>query len=212
MAETLSTLSIISFVIAAVLLAVAVFLWFFFKIPSVIGDLSGRTARKSIAQMRAANEKTGAKAYKVSKNNAERGKLTETMHGIEKKQETASQKKAAPKKSGPLVREPAAADETAPLEEETAKLLQEEERTGPLGDMLTEPLLNQDTARLIDEDITALLCEEETGKLTTEAPTELLTEKVSVSEGETELLAKPCPAKKLTIVEEVILIHTDESI
>ena len=76
MAQTLQTLSIISFVFAGICLVLAIFFWFFFKIPTVMGDLSGRTARKSIAKMRAANEKTGAKAYKESKINAERGKVT----------------------------------------------------------------------------------------------------------------------------------------
>ena len=84
MAQTLQTLSIISFAVAGVCLVLAVFFWFFFQIPNVIGDLSGRTARKSIAKMRAANEKTGVKSYKESKINAERGKLTETMHHSEK--------------------------------------------------------------------------------------------------------------------------------
>lgn len=76
MAETLSTLSIIAFIAAGVFLLIAVFFWLFFKIPSVIGDLSGRTARKSIAKMRTENEKSGVKGYKTSKTNAARGKLT----------------------------------------------------------------------------------------------------------------------------------------
>ena len=59
MAETLSMLSIISFIVAGVALAVAIFLWIFFKIPRVIGDLSGRNARKSIARVRASYEKSG---------------------------------------------------------------------------------------------------------------------------------------------------------
>lgn len=87
MAETLSTLSIISFIIAGVCLALAIFLCIFFRIPSVIGDLTGRTARKSIAKMRSANEKTGNKNYKTSKINAEREKLTDTMSGIGSKKD-----------------------------------------------------------------------------------------------------------------------------
>ena len=79
MAETLSNLSVIAYVVAAVCLVLAVFLWFIFKIPTVIGDLSGRTARKSIAKMRSANEKSGNKAYRASDVNRNRGKLTETM-------------------------------------------------------------------------------------------------------------------------------------
>lgn len=76
MAEILQTLSIICFSVAGICFAAAVFFWFFFQIPAVIGDLSGRTARKSIARMRAANEKSGTKTYRESKMNAQRGKLT----------------------------------------------------------------------------------------------------------------------------------------
>lgn len=76
MAEILRTLSIICFSVAGICFAAAVFFWFFFQIPAVIGDLSGRTARKSIARMRAANEKSGTKTYRESKTNAQRGKLT----------------------------------------------------------------------------------------------------------------------------------------
>ena len=83
MAETLSMISKISFVAAGICLVVAIILFIRFKIPDVIGDLSGRNARKSIEQMRALNEKSGSKSYKPSKKNIERGKLTETMHGLD---------------------------------------------------------------------------------------------------------------------------------
>lgn len=79
MAETLSMLSTISFVVAGVALVGAIFLWVFFKIPRVIGDLSGRNARKSVARVRASNEKSGEKSYRPSTVNAARGKLTNTM-------------------------------------------------------------------------------------------------------------------------------------
>ena len=73
MAETLSMISIISFAGAAVCLVMAIIFFVYFKIPSVIGDLSGRTARKSIEQMRVMNEKSGKKVYKPDKVNLERG-------------------------------------------------------------------------------------------------------------------------------------------
>lgn len=79
MADTLSFLSVAAFVIASVSLAAAVFFWFFFKISSVIGDLSGRNAKRSIEKMRAANAKTGNKIYRGSKFNSERGKVTDAM-------------------------------------------------------------------------------------------------------------------------------------
>ena len=84
MADILHTLSIVSFVLAVLFVALAVVLWFVFKIPNVIGDLSGRNAKKSIARMRQNNERTGDKSYKTSEKNLARGKLTGTMEGTGK--------------------------------------------------------------------------------------------------------------------------------
>lgn len=90
MAEILSTISIASFVLAGVFFILSILLWFKFKIPKIIGDLTGRTAKASIAKMRESNEKSGAKFYKPSSDNSERGKLTETASGFnESKIETA---------------------------------------------------------------------------------------------------------------------------
>lgn len=79
MAETLSTLSVVSYVVAATAVLLAIILWFSFKIPRVIGSLSGRTARKQIAKMRATNEKSGSKSYRPSTENVARGKITGTI-------------------------------------------------------------------------------------------------------------------------------------
>lgn len=152
MAETLSTLSIISFVLAGVFLVLAVFFWFFFNIPAVIGDLTGRTARKSIARMRAENEKSGKKGHKESKTNLARGKLT-----------------------GAVAKNP----ETGLLVENQAKVLKTEE--------------------------TGLLSEEATGLLSDEN----VTEPLNIVEQKRE---KRGNGKKLTMLEDVMIIHTDEVI
>ncbi len=78
-AGTLSTLSIICFIIAGAALILAAVLFFYFKIPTVIGDLSGKNAKKSIERLRASNEKTGKKSFRTSETNKKRGKLTEPM-------------------------------------------------------------------------------------------------------------------------------------
>lgn len=164
MAETLQLLSIISFAVAAACLVLAMFLWFFFRIPDVIGDLSGRTARKSIAKMRAANEKSGSKSYKESKANAERGKLTGTMPGIQgKKTDNLDENKP----------------ETGLLNENKAEGL-ESEAIGMLE--------SETTGLLVDDDATAPL----------NMPEQKPKEKIG--------------GKKLKMIEEVILIHTDEVI
>ena len=166
MAQTLQTLSIISFAIAGVCLVLAVFFWFFFKIPSVIGDLSGRTARKSIAKMRAANKKTGAKSYKESKTNAERGKLTGTMPDSGKLNKKIDAPDDDMPETGLLVDNQANgldSEETGMLESETTGLLIDENATAPLDAQAHNPIAR-------------------TG------------------------------GKKLEIIEEVILVHTEEVI
>ena len=76
MAGTFSTISLISFIAAGVFFVLAVVFWIVFHIPSVIGDLSGRNAKKNLNAIRLNNEKTGNKAYRPSKTNLERGKIT----------------------------------------------------------------------------------------------------------------------------------------
>lgn len=66
-------------ILAAILFIISVILFFVLKIPSVIGDLSGATARKAIEDIRNQNETTGEKVYKSSLVNRERGKLTDKI-------------------------------------------------------------------------------------------------------------------------------------
>ena len=75
MSDILNIISLVSFVLAGILLVLAVVLFFVFKIPSVWGDLSGKNARKSIERMRQNNEKTGKKAHVPSNVN----KIQETQ-------------------------------------------------------------------------------------------------------------------------------------
>ncbi len=155
MAETLSTLSIIAFAAAGTGLLAAVFFWFFFHIPTVIGDLSGRNARRSIAKLREGNEKSGAKP---------KGK---------KKAPNAPEK---PKKTA----KPAAEErpETGLLAENTVLLV------GGTTSELTE----EGTALLDDGGETALL------------------------EEARETPKQQDGGVQLTMLEEVIMVHTDETI
>ena len=82
MADTLYLISTISFALATICLIVSIAIFVVYKIPDVIGDLSGKNAKKSIKQFRESNEKSGNKSFRPSKTNNERGKLTETAHGF----------------------------------------------------------------------------------------------------------------------------------
>lgn len=92
MAQIYQIISITAFSLAAVCLVLAVFFWFKFDIWKIIGDLSGRTAKKSIEQMRTANEASGKKSYRPTPVAQSRGKLTEPIVYEKKLQEVKGSK------------------------------------------------------------------------------------------------------------------------
>lgn len=65
--------------LSALCLVLAVALFFVLKIPNVIGDLTGATARKAIEDIRNQNESSGNKTYKSSLVNRKRGKITDKI-------------------------------------------------------------------------------------------------------------------------------------
>lgn len=79
MAETLSNLSLVCYIAAAILLVVGVVLFVILRIPKTFSDYTGRSARKKIMKLRDNNEKTGNKSYRPSQVNKERGKITENI-------------------------------------------------------------------------------------------------------------------------------------
>lgn len=72
-------ISIVCFSAAGVALLLAVFLFIKFRIISVIGDLTGKTARKSIEKMREENEKSGVKSHRPTPAAAQRGPITKPI-------------------------------------------------------------------------------------------------------------------------------------
>lgn len=66
-------------ILCGIMFIVSVLVFIFLKIPKVISDLTGATARKAIKSIREQNEVSGDKAYKVSAFNEARGKLTDKI-------------------------------------------------------------------------------------------------------------------------------------
>lgn len=79
-------------ILATVMFIVSLVLFFVLKIPAVIGDLSGATAKKAIENIRNQNEESGEKAYKSSAVNKERGKLTDKISPSESLHQAPSDK------------------------------------------------------------------------------------------------------------------------
>lgn len=78
-AETWMIIAIVGFSLAGVALIIAIFMFTKMKIPSVIGDLSGKTVAREIKEMKELNSSKGDRSFRPSKVNIERGTLTETV-------------------------------------------------------------------------------------------------------------------------------------
>lgn len=151
MAGILQMVSLVSFIASGVLFILAIVLFVVFKIPSVIGDLSGRTARKSIEQMRQHNERTGDKSYSPSKVNAERGKLTETMKGEKRIGEKLKGEKIKGERlKGRKVRGAISSNGETGILRENYKDSYEEIETGILGGT-TEMLVDENATDSLEE-------------------------------------------------------------
>lgn len=161
-ADILSMVSVISYILAGVFLVLAVIFWFVYKIPKVVGDLSGRTARRSIEKMRQKNAAASASQPVVSHPQA----------AAPKAQTPQPQKKTV----GPVVSEP----------QETGLMAENRAMETPVGQ----------TALLRDDGTELLMDPEGTAPLTAYAPAR----------------ARRTGGKKMTMLDDIILIHTNEQI
>lgn len=82
MADILNTISIISFILFGLFAILSVVYCIVLKIPAVVGDLTGRTARKSIEQMRKNNEDTANNPFGVSRKTPEHIKPVGAMESV----------------------------------------------------------------------------------------------------------------------------------
>ena len=77
--ETYHTVFLSAGILAIIFAVCSVLLFVLLKIPKVVGDLSGRTARKGIADIREQNIRTGDKRHKTSVVNLDRGRITDRI-------------------------------------------------------------------------------------------------------------------------------------
>ena len=171
MASIFKIVSIVLFSLAAVCLVFAVFAFITFKIPNVIGDLTGRNARKSIEKMRDANEKGGKKSYRPHPVASDRGTLTEPI----KQSKKESKKLSKTAKTEPQRKKPQTFD------------------GGGATDVLED--VNATTKLDYDADGTEILS----------AGTQVLSE-------ETMQTALNENTVKIKMIQNIILIHTEEVI
>lgn len=84
-------IAIIGFSLAGVALVVVVFMFVSQNIPSVIGDLTGKTVAREIKAMREFNKANGDRRFRPSDVNLERGILTEKVEVSKKDRQAIAQ-------------------------------------------------------------------------------------------------------------------------
>lgn len=174
MAERLFTFSYISFALSAVFLILAVFFCIKFRVIRIIGDLSGITAKRSIAKMRENNEKTGVKIHRASSINIDRGKITDKIKESEDFANIGSMQNESRLETGLLA----------------------ENISDNQMDITTELLDNSDTC-FLNENVGQALDSDATGAL---------------SENQGPLSANESNSNGFMIVDEIMILHTDEVI
>ena len=80
MADTLSSLSVVAFVLAGVFFSASIVLFIVLKIPKVIDYFTNRSAKKSVKQMvSTGGSPSKIASFQTSAGNKARGKLTERV-------------------------------------------------------------------------------------------------------------------------------------
>ncbi len=133
--------------LAGLMLIVTVLLFFLLKIPNVIGDLTGSSARKAIENIRNQNELSGEKTYKSSLVNKQRGKLTDKIGPSGKIHKNPSGSLGAAMATSKISQADSPhvkAEETSLLDQNLTTLLDSADSTVPIGNETT--LLNADVA------------------------------------------------------------------
>ena len=182
--------------LSAVFLILAIVLFFTMKIPSVVGDLTGSTARKAIAQIRSQSEAGGEKNYHPSRVNQERGQITDKIS-----------------RSGNLLRNPSNKLPT----HGTSKLNTGHLRAQAAADQVAaDPgqtaLLDQNQTTMLDQGQTTMLDSGQTAVLDSGQTTMLDQTAMPVQAAPVPVAPAYQPAPVFRVDYEITYIHTNEQI
>lgn len=204
-------------VLAILLLITSVILFVVLKIPRVIGELSGRTARKGIEELKGGTKETSAVSKKEQakyyNQNSGKIKIREAVSTGAQKKNNDTAALPGNKKDLPGSRKGAETDKTtevlernnADIGDEVTDLLRDEEATNVLQDEEATDVLQDEEATdvLRDEEATDVLRDEETTDiLRDDAQTSVLTEK-----GITDRLVS-----RVKVLYNVVVVNTDEKL
>ncbi len=128
------------------MLIVSAVLFFVLHIPSVINDLSGRTAKRAIENIRNQNRASGDKNFKPSIINRQRGKLTEKISVSGKLQKHAVFEDTFPSMTERICQQSGSeqcSGETALLDQNMTTVLEQDSTTLLSADPMETSVLSQ---------------------------------------------------------------------
>ena len=167
--EVYHYLSIGAAVACGLMIALSVVLFFVLKIPKVISDLSGRTARRAIEDIRRQNETSGDKSHRSSFVNLHRGKVTDKISNSRRIQHptpagNATTKIATQNLRGKSRKMPGNTGKMPAQQPYAPRHVFQGEATTILPDMNATTILpeNQTTTVLPENDVTTILPENQT--------------------------------------------------
>lgn len=200
MSEILYIISYIAFGIAALSLIVTIIIWIKFDIRKVIGDVTGRNARRSIEEMREKNQKqiSDYSNHAIDYNkmsNAKKGKTTGRLGWTTTGKLNKNSKTGKTGKTENIL----GADQGA---EDTSTLIPESSDSGTVSlDFNKTELIKEPETVSLEENTILIDDEEQTGLLAYDSD--------DIEEEGTALLVDDMPSK---IICSYTIVHTDEVI
>lgn len=183
MADTLSTLSLVAFVLAGVFFAVAIVLFIVLRIPRVIDYFTNRSAKRSVKQMvSSSGSPSKSVSFNTSTVNRTRGRLTEQVDA----------KPATKRKTGKLRKGAATAPEECEDRPETGLLSDNKDQS-------THPEPTEEATEILAPETESL------DEFADSYATSVLPETIERAAGNRSGI-------EMTLLEEILYIHTQERI
>ena len=208
--------AIVGFSLSGIAFVTAAVMFFKMNIPSIIGDLNGKTVAKEMKELRANNLSTGDKSFRPSRTNMDRGMLTEKVipelsgkasgeaHKSKRLDRTTGEMNGMPSNErGDAFKQRRSGDVFSAGSDNTKGAT-----TGSLSDYATEVLSSSPTDALFDN-----TAETVNGKPANAPPTSVLTNGTG-SPGNTSELELPgnVASVEFRLVRNYVVTHSEEVI
>lgn len=215
MAQTLMTISNILLILAVVSLAASVFVFLRLDIRGVIAELTGKSARKSIEQLREDNKKSGVRRFRVLDRSG-----TDQVSVIKEKKESGSTPGTEPlpgetaqqTKNRKMPTEPLKSEKENDYQETTGLEDGKDEYLETSYMESSETAVSTEGAKATDSYVDTTLLQSDDAEYGETSVMEEELKDASAVEGTGKGGTVPLGDQTLQLLQDIVLIHTDEVI